>query len=203
MQYRLVTRRCRVGFILLLMPLILLSGCQTLREVANLREVDFALDQVTDARLAGVEISRIRSYQDLRITDIGRVGSALANGELPLQFDLHVLAKNPAENQFNARMVQMDWTLFMNNRETISGVLNQRFVLTPGEARSIPLHLELDLLDFFEGGARDLIELALAVTGQGPGPEQIRLEATPTIETPVGPIQYPQPITITYDDFNN
>ena len=196
-------RRCRIRFISLLIPLILLSGCQTLREVANLREVDFSLEQVTDTRLAGVDISRIRSYQDLRITDIGRVGSALAEGDMPLQFDLHILAENPEENRFNARMVQMDWTLFMNDRETVSGVLDQRFVLTPGEARTIPLHIELDLLDFFEGGARDLVELALAVAGQGPGPEEIRLEATPTIETPVGPIQYPQPITITYDDLGS
>lgn len=185
---------------LLIVTGLVASGCQTLREVANLRNVDFAIDRASDAQIAGVDLSRIRTYRDLSTIDVARLGRAVTEGELPMQFDLHIAAENPEENRVSARMVQMDWALFLNDRETVSGVLNQQFVLSPGEVQTIPLHIELDLLNFFDGGARDLFELALAIAGEGPGPEQLRIEATPTIQTPIGPIRYPEPISITYQD---
>lgn len=175
------------------------QGCQTLREIAALRSVNFALDSVTNARLAGVDIQRFRSYEDLTATDIMRIGAAVADRQLPLRFQLHVAARNPQENQVQARMVRMAWTLLIEERETISGVIDENFVLPPGEVRDIPIGIELDLVDFFDRSARDLVDLALAVAGQGE-PRNIKLRATPTIDTPIGEIDYPEPITIVSRD---
>ena len=52
------------------------------------------------------------------------------------------------------------------------------------------------ITDFFEGSAKDLVELALNLAGQGGEPKEITLRGTPTVDTPIGPIRYPQPITI-------
>ncbi len=176
--------------------LLTASGCQALKEVANLRKVDFALDRVTEANLAGVDLSRIRSYGDLRTSDVLKVTSALANRELPLVFNLHLTAENPPQNTVQARLVQMDWTLFLEERETISGVLDQNLVLEPGQPADIAVPISLDLMRFFGDNMQDLIELALAVSGQGGSPKNIKLQATPTIHTIIGPIRYPQPIII-------
>lgn len=178
---------------------IIFAGCQTIRELAALRSVDFALDRVSDARLAGVDIQRIQSYDDLRAADVLRIGSAVASGNLPLDFQLHVGAENPQENGVQARMVRMAWTLLIEDRETVSGVVDESFVLPPGEKRDIPIRIQLDLVDFFNDSARDLVNLALAIAGEGQ-PQNIKLTATPTIDTPIGAIEYPQPVTIVSRD---
>ena len=179
---------------------LLVTGCSALRQVAALRHVAFALDRVTDTRLAGVSVERIQRYEELSALDIARIGGALAQQRLPLEFELHVAARNPEENEVDARLLQMSWTLLLEGRRTISGQVDREFILPSGQTTSIPLFIEIDLLDFFDENARDLIELALSVSGEGGTPKNISVEATPTIRTPLGPIRYPQPITIVSRD---
>jgi hypothetical protein len=182
--------------LLLAVTFPLLSSCQALQQVAALRHVDFDLDRVSDMQLAGVDVGRIRSYNDLSLVEVGRLTAAFAQGKLPVSFNLHVNATNPPENRVSARMVGLAWTLLIEDRETISGTVNQLIDLPPGQPQDIPVSIGLDLVQFFDRNLRDLVELALAVSGQGGAPKNIQLRATPTIETPLGPIRYPQPITI-------
>lgn len=188
-------------YVVLLSVLMLsFSGCQTLREVANLRNVSFALDRVGDASLAGIDLRRVNSYQDLTAGDVLRLTQAVTRNELPLDFTLHLNAENPPENDVQARLVEMDWTLLVDDSETVSGVFDGNIVLPPGEPRDVPIPIRLDLIEFFDGGAQDLLELALAIAGQNGAPKRIQLRATPTIDTAIGPIRYPQPITVASRD---
>lgn len=186
--------------LLMLVSTIAIQGCQTLREIAALRLVDFAIDNVTDARLAGVQIERLRSYEDLSSTDIFQLGRAVAGQELPFRFNLNIAAQNPDENDVQARLVRMDWTLFLEDRETISGILDQNLVFPPGQTTTFPVTIEVDLVDFFDRNLRDLVELALSVSGQGGEPKNVSLRAIPTIDTPLGEMEYPRPITIVSRD---
>ena len=182
----------------MIVGLVLVSGlqCQTIREITNLRNVHFAIDRVADVQLAGVDVQRLRSYEDLSLTDITRLGRALTRKEFPLDFQLHLTAENPPDNSVQARLVNLDWTLLLDDTETISGVVDDTIILPPGEPTNVPISVSLNLVDFFQHGVRDLVELALAVAGQGGEPKRIKLQATPTIDTALGPIRYPQPITI-------
>jgi len=172
------------------------AGCATLQQLAALRNVDFSVDRVTDVHLAGVDLGRVRSYSDLGIADAGRLALAVSQGTLPMDFQLHVTAENPAENSVDARLVRMDWTLLLQGRETLSGVFANELVLPRGQPTDVPITISLNLLDFFQGSARDLLNLALSLTGQGGAPTEVTLRATPTVDTALGPIRYPQPITI-------
>lgn len=172
------------------------TGCATLQSIAALRRVDFAIDRVGNARLAGVAIDRIANYQQLSAVDIARVGTALARGEVPFDFDLHLSALNPPDNSVAARLIQMDWTLLLDDRETVSGSMTREYLLEPGVPGDIPLAISLDLAEFFETNARDMIDLALAVAGAGGEPKRVALRALPTVQTAIGPIRYPEPITI-------
>lgn len=182
------------GLALVLCLPIVLGSCTTLQEIANLRNVDFEIDNVTGTNLAGVNVQDVRSYEDLRGGEVARIAAALAGGELPLTFTLHVGAENPAENTVNARLVQLDWTLLLDNTETISGIFNDDRVIAPGTSVDIPLTMELDLVQFFGRNVQNLVELAAAVAGQGT--KEIALRARPTVSTPIGPITYPSEITI-------
>ena len=175
------------------------AGCQALREVANLRKVQFAIDRVAQPELAGVALNRIDSYRDLSASDVLQLTRAAASGEMPLTFTLMVDAENPDDNSVAARLVTMDWMLLLDETETIQGRFDETIRLEPGTPTTVPIPIELDLVRFFGNNARDLIDLALAVAGEG-DPKTVTLRATPTIDTVLGPIRYPEPITITRRD---
>ncbi len=173
-----------------------LTGCATLQQFAALRDVDFHVERVSALRLAGVDLGAVRAYSDLGVTDAARLGRAVAEGDLPMSFRLHLSALNPADNSVDARLVRMDWTLFLQGRETLSGTFADETLLPRGQPTDVPIDVSLDLIDFFQGSARDLLDLALALSGRGGAPTEITLRAVPTVDTALGPIRYPQPITI-------
>ena len=172
------------------------SSCATLQEIVALRNVDFSLDRVSDLRLAGIDLARIRTYDDLSFTDAGRLVLAVSQKRLDMDFQLHLLAENPADNTTDARLVKLDWILLIQDRETLTGVFDGDVRLPPGEPTDVPITIRMNLVEFFDGSAQDLVELALSLVGQGGEPKEVALRASPVVETPIGPIRYPQPITI-------
>lgn len=174
--------------------LVMLGGCATLRQIAALRDVDFSLAGTAETTLAGVSIQSVRNFNDLTSLQVARLGAALAQGTLPFQTVLQVEASNPADN-VQARLVELDWTLFLDDKETVSGQIDQEYVLPPGQPVIVPVPVQLDLRKFFDEQLDGLVNLAIAASGQG-GTSRIRLEATPSIQTPLGPIHYPEPIRI-------
>lgn len=179
-----------------LVLVLLASGCATLHQLAALRKVDFSLDGVSGGTLAGVPIASAASYEDLGAADVARLAAALAQGRLPLEATVLVRASNPADN-VQARLLRLDWTLVLDDRETVSGTVDREYVLPPGKPVTVPVSVNVDLLDFFDRQLRPLVGLALAAAGPG-DPHRVRLEATPTVQTALGPIRYPEPIRIEY-----
>jgi hypothetical protein len=179
----------------ILAALLVLPSCAAFQSITALSQVRFGLDGVSGVRLAGVQLDEIQGYEDLTVIQAARIGSALVNRQLPLEATLHVGADNPEGNP-EARLVQLDWTLFLRDRETVSGTLSEEFRLSSGARTDVPVAVRLDLIEFFDGSARDLVELALSLGGVERDPVDVRLQALPTIQTRLGPIQYPQPLVI-------
>lgn len=175
---------------------LLASGCATLQQLVALRNVEFSLDRVSNVRLAGIDLSGMHSVDDLRLSDAGRLALAVSQKDVPLELQVHLLAENPAENTSDARLVRMDWTLLLQGRETLSGVFAENMVLPVGQPTEVPIAVRLNLVDFFEENAQDLLELALSLSGRGGAPKNLALRASPVIDTPLGPMRYPEPITI-------
>ena len=182
-------------FLLIAIPMVF-TGCQTIKEITNLRNVEFDLGAVRNINLAGVQLDRIEDYSDINALDVVKLTAAFARKDLPLSFQLDVEAENPSSNQVAARLVRLDWTLFLEDRETISGVINEERSLNPGQQVVIPVGIELELMEFFDHNARDIIDLALALSGNGGASKNIKLKATPVVDTIIGPISYPDQITI-------
>lgn len=187
-------RRLAAGMIVV--GAALATACATLQQIAALRQVEFAIDRVSQVRLAGIDLTDRRSFGDLSLAEGAALATAVSRNDLPLAFTLHLRAENPADNRVNARLVRMSWTMLLEDRETISGTVAQEYTFPPGEPQDLPIAMELNLTEFFEHNARDLFELALNLAGQGGAPKTVALRAVPTIETALGPITYPQPITI-------
>ena len=193
-----MTRRIQSLLPVLLGLLLLAPGCTTLQQLAALRQVDFALDRLSNGLVAGVNIDRIAAGGNVGLADAARIGAAAAAGEVPLSFTLNVGAQNPSENAAAAQLVSLDWTLFLEDTETISGVYNDDRLIPPGETVNLPIAMELDLARFFGRNAGDLIDLVSNLAGAGGQPQMIRLEAQPTVQTSLGPIRYPGTVSIEF-----
>lgn len=191
----MISRTRGPRLVALALGLALLPSCAALESVLALSQVDFSLDRVYQVELAGVEVDRIRSYGDLSLDDALRIGSAVSQGTVPLSLTLELSGRNPEDNP-EARMVALDWTLFLRDRETVRGLLEREVRFAPGESTPFPLTLSLDLLEFFEGSARDLVEVALNLATRDDEPAGVRLEVIPTVETRLGPIRYPGPLVL-------
>lgn len=171
-----------------------LAGCQTLREIAALRQLDFALAGVVSPRLAGIDLDRVVTPDDLSASDMLRLGNAVLRQDLVFDLTLLVGAENPETNTVAARVVSLDWLLMIDERETISGLTEGNLLIEPGARGEIPVQISLNLVDFFDSGLQDLVDLAVAVAGGQS--RRVSLRATPIVETVLGPIRYPNPITI-------
>ncbi len=173
-----------------------LAGCATARGILALRQVNFGIDRVASVRLAGVSLDHVRSSSDLSVLDYGRIGAAALRGQIPLEFDVHVMGANPQENNTTARLVRMQWTLDLNGRETVSGTLDTAYTFPPGSTTDVRVPVRLDLAQFFKSSAADALDLALGLAGLSARQTEVALRAVPIIDTPLGPIRYPTAITI-------
>lgn len=182
--------------VLLVTAALVPTGCATFQQVMALRNVDFAFDRVSNVRLAGVDVSRVRSFSDLSLGDAARLTAAVADRNLPLSLDVHLSALNPPDNSVDARLVRMDWTFLLEGREALSGVFADEILLPPGEPRTVPLSVGLNLVEFVDGSARELVDLALSIAGAGGSPAELAVLASPTVQTVLGPIRYPRPLTL-------
>lgn len=184
----------------------LFTSCKTLNALAGLSRLQFKLDNVTQLQLAGIDITNKRSASDISLMDGLNLLNAFRTGRFPLTFTLNVAAKNPNERTANLSTIELaefPWRLMIDGRETIYGELGSPVsVPSGGETRTIPLTVSVDLKQFFgEKGYDDIINLALAIAGQGAA--KLQLKAQPTLSTPIGRMQYPSELTIVSHEFRS
>jgi len=56
--------------------------------------------------------------------------------------------------------------------------------------------VRLNLMQAFGSRRRDLVDAALALAGKNAGSHRVTLRLVPTVDTALGPIRYPVPITL-------
>ena len=155
-------------------------------------------------------ISNKSKFQDFSAVEIINLTSTLTSGKFPVSFVLNVDAKNPNDGtggykRTDATLRSFAWRLKIDDKQTISGDIGNSFTVPgTGEAVTIPLTMQMDLLDFFQNnGLESLINLALTLGGQQGSSSRLTLLAKPTVSTPVGNISYPGELTIVDTKFTN
>lgn len=188
-----ITRWIVVGF-----ALSLVLGCAASKELAALRHVDFTFDHISHPILVGIPLSRISTYEDLTPSDLTRLGVAVASNDMPFDLTVHLAARNSNENPVSARLLAMDWTYLVDDKKIVEGQLKeaQLLAIPPGEARDVPVKVTFNLVEAIEGSPEELIQTALVLSGQQPSGRNRSLLITPTLETPAGPMRFPDPIKL-------
>jgi hypothetical protein len=191
-------------------------GCAALKGIpgalANLKKLQFKLDRVDNFRLAGVSLSRFASKGDIGFGDVANLTAAVLQKRLPAEFTLNVAVRNPNDaaggstQSTNLFLRKIAWTLLIDDKQTISGVVDQRLQIPGnGQTTMIPVTMQLDLYQFFSGrGADDLINLALAIGGAQGSSSRLKMTARVTAEVPpLAPFEYPGELTIVDKAFTN
>ena len=161
------------------------AGCASTREVQALRGVDFGLVGIERRQLAGRDVSTATSVGDLSPGTAAVVAASLAQGTLPLTFDVVVSARNPSENP-PARLTRFDWTLYLDDREAVRGVFDDERAIAPGDSVTFAVPVRVDLVELAQERGPELLDLAFAVAGRRADPSRLRLTARPTVSTPLG-----------------
>lgn len=204
-----------IPFLILVSIITLTSiqSCSTISNLAkNLQNLQFKLDNVNNFKLNGIDVSKISQPSQLSIIDMLSLTNMITKKQLPVDFTLNVSAKNPngtsgnsSSNSSAITLTKMNWTLLIDDRTTINGVVNQP-INVPGAGQStiIPVGIQLDLMKFFnDKGVDDLVNLALALGGAQGSTTRLKLSVRPTVQTPVGSYQYPSDIMVMSSGYTN
>lgn len=198
--------------LLLLFTTAFFHSCETLKQLSNLNlsKIQFKLDEVNNFRLAGISVDDKKSVKDFSITDGLNLMNAFRSNKFPADFVLNVAAKNPNDGSGKSKstvatLTSFDWKLYIDNKETIAGNISQPIKIPgTGQTEIIPLSVSLDLYEFFGNQGYDgILNLALALGGVEGSAARLKLDAKPTVSTPIGPIPYPGRITIVDTKFTN
>lgn len=204
-----------VVLVLFLSSLMFVSySCKQLQQFADtmssLQRLQFKLNNVSGFRLAGIDVQSKKSVSDFSITDGFNLANAFNKKKFPADFTVNVDAKNPNDGSGKtkstvATLTSLDWKLYIDDVQTIAGNINKSIEIPgTGQTTTIPLGMSLDLYQFFaDKGYDGIVNLALALGGVQGSAARLKLDAQPTVSTPLGPIQYPGRITIIDKNFTN
>ncbi len=198
-------------FIVSLVLSLVISGiqCSVYETLTNVSRLKFKVGAVNGFEINGVSISGKSKIADFNALDALKLTAAFAQGSLPASFVLNVEAKNPNDGtggykKSDATIQNFKWRLFLDEKETISGELNEPLVVPgTGEVTNIPLRINLDLMKFFKDkGYESIINLALALGGVKGSSSRVTLYATPTVSSPLGNITYPGELKLVDTEFS-
>ena len=176
---------------------VILSGiflscgvARQIQEAKNFAKCEFRIRSVDGTRLGDVKIHNVKSLKDLSMKKAAEIAMLLASDRIPLSFTLNLQAKNP--NAETASMNKLEWILFIDEHEMVSGVLDQKVEIIQGQVAEIPIMISTDLKEALKGKSRDaMINLAFNVAGKGDSPTHILLKVKPSIDIAGFTITYP------------
>jgi len=190
---------------------LVISGiqCSVYETLTNVSRLKFKVGDVNGFEINGVSLSGKSKLADFNALDAIKLTAAFTQGSLPASFVLNVDAKNPNDGtggyrKSDATIQNFKWRLFLDDKETISGELDQPLTVPgTGEVTTIPLRINIDLMKFFKDKGYDsIINLALALGGVQGSSSRVTLYATPTVSSPFGNITYPGELKLVDTEFS-
>ncbi|GAC1597674.1 MAG: hypothetical protein NVS3B25_22910 [Hymenobacter sp.] len=90
-----------------------------LKEAKAYELMEYRLNFVDEARLAGQDILFVRQPTDLTAPQQAKLQTALQAGNLPLRLRLRIFARNPSKE--NLQLKQLDYQVLLDGRELTTG----------------------------------------------------------------------------------
>ena len=155
----------------------------------SLLTCNYRIDNVNNPTLAGVGVSSLNDLTKLDATTLLRVTSTLFSGSLPMSATVHIGVSNP--NSAAAQIAGLDWILFFENVQVLTGSLQQQVYVAPnGGTSSIPLTIQADLAALFKNESLDkMLQFANGLLHVGEKGAKVTLKIQPTISIGAQPFK--------------
>lgn len=190
----------KITLALVLAGSILLSSCDILTQVAsqfssvaNLANCEFALKNVSNVSVAGVNVKNLTNG-NLSATDIVKLVAAYQSKKVPLNLDVNVNVKNPTKTQ--AAMTALDWILAIDGSDMANGVSSKNYTIKPSTTTTVPLPVSTDLGKLFSQKGLDALKnFASSFTSEGIS-SKVGLRVRPSLSVGTTQVPFPNYITL-------
>ncbi|MDY0077050.1 MAG: LEA type 2 family protein [Bacteroidales bacterium] len=177
----------------LLIMILTISGCNVLNQVSQVQQLalcEFDVHGVDKVRIAGIELAENMDRDDLNTAQLMQLTAAIFQKKMPVDFDLLLNINNP--NDKPAAMNRMDYELFIDNKQILTGQMNQPVNVGANTNSTIPMAIQLDLFKVLNDETQStLVNLAFKLTGDESDPAEILLKVKPYIKVGGRELAYP------------
>ncbi len=166
---------------LALLSLVALTSCSTLMQTASLLTCNYNLQGLASPKLAGISLTNTSDLMNLDAVSALKVTTALLAGSLPLSATVNVGITNP--NSTAAQLAGLDWELFFEGVNVLSGATSQQVNVAANGGRSvIPFAVQMDLAQLFQKESKDrMLKFANGLMHLGEGGSQVSLKIRPAV----------------------
>ncbi len=166
---------------LLMIPalcLSLLSGCSSVRGVKNFSNCQFNYKDVTNIRLASIDVSHIRSPKDLSYVDLLQLIPAFKDKSLGLNMNVNINVTNPSSNV--AKLEGVDYIVWVDEREVLSGSMDKKISIGSNQTEVLSIPVSVNLLNMATFSTMDaLLEFAIGLVTDNPDASRMKVSLKP------------------------
>ena len=185
-----------IGIILLIFSV--LPSCDVLNqaaEVGRLQQCTFQVEGVNNIFLAGIELRQGMKSTDLNSGQLMQLANAAFQKNMPLSFNVVVRVKNP--NTKTAALSRMDYRVFLDGVEMLSGQMNQRYSIGPNSNTDVAVPVQLELYKALSGQSADAVSnIGFKLTGSSSKPVELLVKVKPYMQVGLTSLPYPGYIDI-------
>ncbi len=185
-----------IGIILLIFSV--LPSCDVLNqaaEVGRLQQCTFQVEGVNNIFLAGIELRQGMKSTDLNSGQLMQLANAAFQKNMPLSFNVMVRVKNP--NTKTAALSRMDYRVFLDGVEMLSGQMNQRYSIGPNSNTDVAVPVQLELYKALSGQSADAVSnIGFKLTGSSSKPVELLVKVKPYMQVGLTSLPYPGYIDI-------
>ena len=187
----------KIRYILLFISIAILTGCAQLQELSRFTQCKFDFDSVNKVKLANINIENVTNYNNLGFADVAKLIAGFSSGNLPLTFDLNIMAKNP--NTQKASLSRLDWIAIIDDIEIATGAVNHNIEIPANNiSTKITLPVSVNLMELLKGQNQSkILNFGMNLAGKGNSPSRVKVKIRPSINVGGQTIQSPSYITLT------
>lgn len=158
----------------------------------------FDLNGVDQVKLAGIQLRPGMEKSGLTVSESLTLAGAIFNKSLPLQMNMMVKVDNP--NEKKASLNKMDYILFVDGKELISGMVQEKFEINGESSLMLALPMSLDLYKVLQNETSDaLVNLAFKLVSDKGQPTEVMLKIKPYLKIGSSELAYPGFLTLSKD----
>jgi LEA14-like dessication related protein len=183
---------------IIIVAVIFLASCGILKKMQTFAKCDFKLKSLDPIMLAGVNIQKKSSFNNLNIFDVAKVTAAYIVKSVPIDITANIFATNP--NSSPAAMTKMDWIFYIDKTQIVSGILNKRIdIPANGGTATFTVEIKADLIKVLSGQSKESIQnFAFGLTdANNKASSRITLKVKPYVTIAGINISYPDYFTLT------